>query len=447
MATYYIDYDGGSDANAGTSTSAAWKRHPYMPGFGGSYSHSAGDQFIFKGGVTWPLYITLAAGGSVGNHDYYGVDFSWYSGGSWSKPILDAEYTRTTCYEIGSQSHITIDNHELKRILCTLADYQGIITGYGTNYLIENCYIHGWRTTAASDGAHGGVIFDNYTTAKFSIILDNTEIENSENSAIQKNGVCVRMAGTIRNGCKIHDNSSGVLFCLDFDDSELYNITGDPFDGVYHSNGIYLDPATMGLASGEVGYIRYSRLHDIYAGANMAYPNVRGGRKIYIYNNVMYGHMSAQYAINVDPYQYGGEGPGSCYVWNNTVNLYDSNSPLVHVTARTGMPVDVLEIKNNHGIGTDAYLTDGAGHINTYIESNNLLQTPAAASTQGYVLGNLYAPTDGGSTINAGTSESGYFADDINGIARPQGSDWDIGCYEYEEAGSFSFRQSMRMRF
>ena len=52
--TYYIDYVTGSDSSvAPTSKTTPWKRHPYMIGFTGSYSHAAGDIFIFKGGVTW----------------------------------------------------------------------------------------------------------------------------------------------------------------------------------------------------------------------------------------------------------------------------------------------------------------------------------------------------------------------------------------------------------
>src|SRR5436190_22352592 len=52
--TYYIDYSAGSDSSSGNSKSSPWQRHPFMKGFAGSYSHSAGDRFIFKGGVTWP---------------------------------------------------------------------------------------------------------------------------------------------------------------------------------------------------------------------------------------------------------------------------------------------------------------------------------------------------------------------------------------------------------
>src|ERR1700677_3277198 len=96
--TYYIDYDSGNDSNSGTSKSSPWQHHPYMyPGSwtGGTFVHSPGDQFIFKGGVTWSypcfvLRIQSGQGGAADSPDYYGVDKTWYSGSSWSSPVFDA---------------------------------------------------------------------------------------------------------------------------------------------------------------------------------------------------------------------------------------------------------------------------------------------------------------------------------------------------------------------
>ena len=69
-ATYYIDFVGGSNANAGTSKAAPWKLAPGMPGFvQPSYVHKPGDQFIFKGAVTWPktaLPLTIKYSGAAG---------------------------------------------------------------------------------------------------------------------------------------------------------------------------------------------------------------------------------------------------------------------------------------------------------------------------------------------------------------------------------------------
>ena len=95
-ATYYIDYSTGLDSNNGTAKATPWKHHPYMATWSGTYSHSAGDVFIFKGGDTWlwtsgdHLFpLTLVAGGSAGNVDTYTSDPTWYVGGSFTLPILD----------------------------------------------------------------------------------------------------------------------------------------------------------------------------------------------------------------------------------------------------------------------------------------------------------------------------------------------------------------------
>src|SRR5688572_7720049 len=132
MATYYIDFTGGSDSNNGTAKVTPWKRHPYMNGFTGSYSHSVGDQFIFKGGETWPgacFPFNPAAGGSAGNIDYYGVDLTWFTGGGWVKPILDVEYTYRDGIYLANLGYITIDRMEICHVTWDQPDGNGCITG------------------------------------------------------------------------------------------------------------------------------------------------------------------------------------------------------------------------------------------------------------------------------------------------------------------------------
>ena len=96
MATYYIDFTAGDDANAGTSTAAPWKRAPGMTGFTGSHTSADGDQFIFKGGETWTSAVypwTIANSGGSGNPDVYTVDDTWFTGGGWTQPVFDAQAT------------------------------------------------------------------------------------------------------------------------------------------------------------------------------------------------------------------------------------------------------------------------------------------------------------------------------------------------------------------
>ncbi|HEY4245830.1 MAG TPA: hypothetical protein VGM64_03175 [Lacunisphaera sp.] len=433
--TYYIDFASGSDTNNGISKSTPWKHHPDMAGSTvKGFAHSAGDQYIFKGGVTWDPTcwpMTLSAGGSSSANDYYGVDQTWYTGGSWRRPVFDRSYTAasTDLLSFGSANYITVDSIELEHLNTTNAYGVWLINGAGggVKSTIKNCYIHGWRTTAANDDAHGGVGGMPYAPFSTTLTLDNTEIENSENGGSNANGVCVRAVGIIQNGCKIHDNSSAVLFCLDFNGSYLYNISGAGFDSTYHFNGIYIDPVSMGQKQ---GYIRNSFLHDTAGGANMAYINVRGGATITMYDNVLYGTMSAQGGVEIEPFQYGGEGVGNLLAYNNTICNYSSSAAAFHVVTRTGQPVGVLSLYNNHVINAGSVTDAKAGvNANTFNSASNLLQSASTATSQGYTLSNLYAPTStSSSTYNAGTNIAGLINLDILGLTRTQ---WDIGAYTF----------------
>jgi hypothetical protein len=88
-ATYYIDYENGRDSNNGNTKASPWKHCPGMQPFNSTtYKHAAGDQFIFKGGVTWPhaaLPMQVTVGGTPQARDYYGVDKSWYKGAIWAR--------------------------------------------------------------------------------------------------------------------------------------------------------------------------------------------------------------------------------------------------------------------------------------------------------------------------------------------------------------------------
>lgn len=112
-ATYYIDYAAGSDASNGLSKNTPWKQAPGMAGFSGVYVHSAGDRFIFKGGVTWPattLPLTISYSGALGMEDRYVADITWFSGPSWSQPIFDGGGTASAAIKCNGRTHITVSD-------------------------------------------------------------------------------------------------------------------------------------------------------------------------------------------------------------------------------------------------------------------------------------------------------------------------------------------------
>src|SRR5690349_20093481 len=97
-ATFYISSTG-SDANTAAqaqSKSTPWAHLPCMANATGSaaaYVPSAGDQFILKGGQSWPraaFPCTWNGSGNSSANIYVGVDVSWFAGTAWARPVLDA---------------------------------------------------------------------------------------------------------------------------------------------------------------------------------------------------------------------------------------------------------------------------------------------------------------------------------------------------------------------
>ena len=91
--TYYVSIGSGSDSAAGTAKGTAWAHAPGMQTFTGSYTCAAGDQIILKGGETWPnasFMWQIPTCGTSGSPVYVGVDKTWFTGGSWTRPILNA---------------------------------------------------------------------------------------------------------------------------------------------------------------------------------------------------------------------------------------------------------------------------------------------------------------------------------------------------------------------
>src|SRR4030042_5645285 len=66
-ATYYIDFDGGSDTANGTSLATPWKHSPgdsAATGVPGAANLTAGNTYCFKGGVIYQGSITIDGDGT-----------------------------------------------------------------------------------------------------------------------------------------------------------------------------------------------------------------------------------------------------------------------------------------------------------------------------------------------------------------------------------------------
>lgn len=449
--TYYIDYASGSDANNGTATNTPWKLCPYMAGFGGSYAHSAGDAFLFKGGVTWPnaaFPLNITASGGATN-DTYGSSQSYYAGGAWTRPLFDLQYTNVTGNKpiYITSSNITISGIEIARLL---VPNSGSWNGYGAGSIatsatarqitVQDCYIHNWRAGTATndvsntDSDFGGIFFGSGTLG---IALQNTIGPGEAPVGLTGNSGC----GVAGSASLIQSNT--FIGCMEMINGGATNISFNTFrngtnsyDPINHPNAIY-----HGVATGQRTYIYNNIIHDFDTKfQTMLLHGGYGGATntiYYIYNNVVWNVSSP---IDIDESNVAvADSATYAYVFNNTVQ-----HDIAVGAVKRGQTYHLTEINcvNNHWIsdtptgnpiGTAA-TTSAYAPVGTLVDTSNVWLTAASAATAGYTVANQYAPPLPSSpTVGVGSNltSSNLFTVDIRGNVRPASGAWDAGAYEY----------------
>ena len=437
---YYIDCADGRDSATGTSSANPWRHHPYMQGWSGSYSHAAGDRFIFKGGVTCPAsFFTLKinSGGEAGNPDYYGADLAWFSGTVWSRPVFDLQGKAPT----GGPSAILVnapflifDNLEIKNLFIpTGATFaaSSISIVYQHDVIIDHCLIHDWTTNSTTDDQMGGVT----ALGASSITVDHSTIYGTLTDRRATTGACTFNVDTVRNST-LYNCSNAVFGGLNVHDNTIHDI-GPSSDPSYHENAIEVGGAAN-------VYVYNNLVYNCNHGTCI-YPNPGNGSNvpatIYIYNNVVFN--SAIPNIEIDMW---GETSAltSLFIYNNTLHCPNGNCIRLVPPQNGNVRLTNLIAANNHYI-SDSSLAEcwnnaggnsscgGVG--NTPLTSHNFTMSTAEAELEGYTIENRFAPTGvSGATVGSGTDEPAkFFRQDKRGVERPQGAAWDIGAYQYTE--------------
>jgi len=440
---YYIDCEAGSDSSSGTSQTAAWLHHPYMSGFKGKYSHAAGDQFYFKGGVTCPnsyFPLTVAAGGSASASDYYGPDpnQSWYNGSAWSRPIMSgggqAISGNNVMFILGSSQYVTFDNFEIagmKDNSDNIYQHNVAFLMLGDQQTIENMYFHAWVVTGAthddlvwiqgcgdSCSQQNTVVSQNYCNG-----ADATPPSTSDSHGSSE---CIRyLNGTIKNNVMLNV-SNGIVTG---DSTGHYNVVVDgndcghvylSYDSSNHENCIEI------LGSGQSGNVlANNKVHDLDTGA--VWPFVfgpTGAGTDWVFNNVCWNVAKDCYDID----DTAGNMPNyTANIYNNTGQVGSGNYCVASTDRSSGNVIGAVNVYNNHCItpnGTtgDAFCFSSLPSCDTVTNlkvTTNVVMSATTAKAQGYSWSNTfaYAPTDvSGSTVGAGTNLAASCSSEISSL-------------------------------
>ncbi len=349
-STHYIAANG-SDSNNGTSKTTPWLHVPGMTGCGAtcaSYSPSPGDQFVVRGGDTWH-YSSVAGtpvglpwkwnwGGASGSPIYIGVDQTWYTGSSWTRPILSGDNPLTTSavssckYDQSSvafvslnNTNVTFDNFEFLG-----GCWHGTQNGYGgpccfnyigkaqltnpVNIIIQNVYMHGWSHVTYScgsgassgncDGAQG-ISGDSHSNGGQGNQIVGVVIDGSDTDGVSLYGIawdCYDVHNTV-----IRYTSNGAV-CNNmhtFHDN-LIEYISESTDGQMHSNGFEFNSEWKGTNTVYNNVIR----HTTCAVTGWVNPS----QVDYQYNNVVYDILQEAWQVDATG------GGTNLYFYNNTID-------------------------------------------------------------------------------------------------------------------------------
>lgn len=444
--TYYVDCAGGSDSNNGVTEGTPWLHPPVAPNFTGSYSHSAGDHFYFRGGVTCgnaTMGWNINNGGSSGNPDYYGPDpqQQWYAGSSWSRPIMDAQGAVTAqnnnMFNILA-NYVTLDNFEVKGLYWTGSTQYATVFSYNTAtyVVVEHMYVHDFLGSATA-GPSGsvvpyvavGVAASNYGGSFLYNVVDGSDGSGGGNlvSAVYEAPPDVEhnVLHDLCNAINIDGgttNIPGLSTPQEVSYNLIYNIDSPnqptqctvALPGTIHPNAIEFFT---------ISDVHDNVIHDTYgvtvyggpcSGSTLGTTN--------IYNNVMYHNGPVPIQISC------GTPGGTANVYNNTLEPDSvsgaTGNPAILVSAHSsgqGYPPATLNLANNHFItNTGTPLNSvcvnnppynsgtGCAGVTTVVEcgvtnpasvqSCELTQTMAAANAQGYSASEVYAYSPTAST-------------------------------------------------
>jgi hypothetical protein len=493
--TFYVDFEGGSEANSGGSEGSPWKRAPGMRGFEHAYSHEAGDHFVFKGGVTWPngvFPLNVTGEGTPSTEDYYGVKESWFVGSSYSRPVFDAEgkeiggHDGNDNYFINehaggeNRSYITVEGIHFKGFNAenpsgAYGSCAGIYFRNGMHNVVNNVVFNEFQAGDSieewADGANktseearctaiAGEMESSYF-GKDESLVENSTIEGLPPSGEEPGG---NFFEGIRNVPNVKNTIIKRMTQLYFPAIGGGVITGDHFEdcgwpdwprkykGTLHSNAVEV----ITLAQEPVSAVYYE--HPYYISNNVWRGMGSGGHGgtaeceamsmeqgvYYVWNNVVTKTEGNPFLLETE-----NGSKNQLYMWNNSLegSGFGSGGCL-----RRGhkAEIGVLVIENNFCDSKYSTFQEEPESIKakTTTEKANLIVAPSELASKHYETPEEplpFAPTSAaapgvgkGEALTSQCSgaltslcEDTTYAGARSALSRPPSEAWDLGAYEW----------------
>jgi hypothetical protein len=299
---------------------------------------------------------------------------------------------------------------------------QGEPDANATGIVIRNCFCH--------DNSRWGI----FTGFARDLLLENNE---TSFSAIE-HGIYVSNSGdrpTVRGNHSHHNNASGIQ--LNADPSELFDPNDPIGDGiitgallefnVIHDNGA-AGGAAINLASVRDSVFRNNLLYNNHSSAIAGWddgdnPNY-GTRDNRIIGNTIVQAANSRFAISLK------NGSFNNVILNNILlNAGPRGSLDVDPSSRPGMQSDYNVVSNQFS-DDDSFFTLAEWRSLFGFDQHSILSTSAAVfvGANDYHLSSNSPARDSGTTLPDLPS-------DLDGTARPQGAQFDIGAYELSGTG------------
>jgi hypothetical protein len=272
----------GSDTNNGTTKATPWSHAPGMPNCANNCASTtpvAGDQYIFRGGDTWNFGNSAASpytggtwtwhwGGTSSTSTYgcqgsgciyVGIDTTWFSGSSFTRPIFTGGNSPSTGFvtacafsnnggsnnfiflNITSGSFMRFDGFEMTGFCWTGNTGSGsrafVNVGFGsgqTNIEFSRNYCHGWTMLKTADDNYpcwatfGGGSQNDFTRWDYNVI-DGVDSPHFASGAVlpgtTSSPACQYVADGNVSVTNVSENSSNVV-SLTYSGSTLNSFNG-----------------------------------------------------------------------------------------------------------------------------------------------------------------------------------------------------------------------------